>query len=161
MGPMLRVKKGTFLDSENGVFSFAWSWALWGAGVSGTQNPKNPTVQKTLRDSELLRRSVFTTPSKFTTPWTLLSEEQCLQERVDHNAIVNSLRVVNWLSRSLFRSGGGLWSTSFLFPCFIVRNAPGMVEGYDLPGGGLWSTYPKKPADKRKKGRSQPSTIPS
>ena len=26
---------------------------------------------------------------------------------------------------------------SHFFPCFKVPNAPGMVEGYDLPGGGL------------------------
>ena len=30
--------------------------------------PKDPAVLKTLRDSELLRRSVFTTPPIFTTP---------------------------------------------------------------------------------------------
>ena len=33
----------------------------------GLENPKDPAVLKTLRDSELLRRSVFTTPSIFTT----------------------------------------------------------------------------------------------
>ena len=30
--------------------------------------PKDPAVLKTVRDSELLRRSVFTTPPRFTTP---------------------------------------------------------------------------------------------
>ena len=30
--------------------------------------PKDPAVLKTLRDSELLRRGVFTTPPRFTTP---------------------------------------------------------------------------------------------
>ena len=45
--------------------------------------PKDPSVLKMLRyddskNSELLRRSVFTTPPKFTTPWTLLAEEECL-----------------------------------------------------------------------------------
>ena len=34
--------------------------------------PKDPAVLKTLRDSELLRRSVFTTPPRFTTLRTLL-----------------------------------------------------------------------------------------
>ena len=33
----------------------------------GSQNPKDPAVLKILRDSELLRRSVFTTPPIFTT----------------------------------------------------------------------------------------------
>ena len=33
-----------------------------------TSYPKDPAVLKTLRDSELLRRSVFTTPPRFTTP---------------------------------------------------------------------------------------------
>ena len=31
-------------------------------------HPKDPAVLKTVRDSELLRRSVFTTPPRFTTP---------------------------------------------------------------------------------------------
>ena len=41
--------------------------------------PEDPAVLKTLRDSELLRRSVSTTPPRFTTPHTLLWEEKCLQ----------------------------------------------------------------------------------
>ena len=40
--------------------------------------PKDPAVLKTLRDSELLRRSVFTTPPKITTLRTLLWEQRCL-----------------------------------------------------------------------------------
>ena len=34
----------------------------WYFQIGTPQNPKDPTVLKTLRDSELLRRSVFTTP---------------------------------------------------------------------------------------------------
>ena len=41
----------------------------FGAATFGAyRNPKDPAVLKTLRDSELLRRSVFTTPPRFTMP---------------------------------------------------------------------------------------------
>ena len=40
---------------------------------------KSPARLKTPRDSEFLRRSVFTTPPKFTTLGTLFWEEKCLQ----------------------------------------------------------------------------------
>ena len=39
--------------------------------VRAEASPKDPTVPKILRDSELLRRSIFTTPPKFTTAGTL------------------------------------------------------------------------------------------
>ena len=41
--------------------------------------PKDPAVLKIVRDSDLLRRSVFATPPRFTTPWTPLWEDKCLQ----------------------------------------------------------------------------------
>ena len=46
--------------------------------IFGYKHPKDPAVLKTLRDSKLLRRSVFTTPPIFTTLRTLRWEEECL-----------------------------------------------------------------------------------
>ena len=80
-------------------------------------HPKDPAVLKTLRDSELLRRSVFTTPPIFTTVWTPLWGKKCQQNQGDgvstggvaianHCAIVKSLRIVNSLRRSLFCVAG-------------------------------------------------------
>ena len=40
---------------------------------------RDPDVLKTLQDSELIRRSVLSTPPRLTTLWTLLWEEECLQ----------------------------------------------------------------------------------
>ena len=79
--------------------------------------PKDPTVLKTLWHSELLRRSVFTTPPGFTTLWTPLwvenackTQEYCVSTEgvaiANHCAIVNSLRVVNSLRRSIFSTAG-------------------------------------------------------
>ena len=49
---------------------------------SPTITPKGPSRTKNAttiaKISQLLRRSVFTTPARFTTPWTLLGEAKCL-----------------------------------------------------------------------------------
>ena len=101
--------------------------------------PKDPAVLKTLRDSELLRRSVFTTPPS---PYLLrcepLFEGKCLQNPgqlcrhtggiaiANHCAIVNLLRVVNVLRRSIFSTAGsfgcqnfGLNSPHASLPCLL------------------------------------------
>ena len=56
---------------------------------------KDPAVPKILRDSELLRRSVFTTPPKLTTPWTphIAGENAC---KTQQTCSENSRRL--WLS---------------------------------------------------------------
>ena len=56
---------------------FAHRWRK--IGSMGLLHPEDPAVLKTVRDNELLRRSVFATPPRFTTLWTLLWEETCLQ----------------------------------------------------------------------------------
>ena len=80
--------------------------------------PKDPAVLKTLRDSELLRRSVFTTAPRFTTVWTPLWGAKCLQNPgkwcqhrggvaiANHCVIVNLLCIVNLLRRSIFSTAG-------------------------------------------------------
>ena len=81
-------------------------------------HPKDLAVLKTLRDSELLRRSVFTTPPPY-----LLRCEPFLERKnvcnfqengvrtrraaiVNHYAIVNLLRRVKILRRSIFSTAG-------------------------------------------------------
>ena len=59
-------------------------------GIQFLKFPKDPAVLKTLRDSELLRRSNFTTPAAI----------------VNHYAIVNLLRRANLLRRSIFSTAG-------------------------------------------------------
>ena len=96
-------------------------WALGPGGDCVTccvlKNPKDPAVLKTLRDSELLHRGVFTTPPIFATVWTLPWEENVCssQENVvrtrctaiaNHYAIANLLRRVNWLGHSIFSTAG-------------------------------------------------------
>ena len=70
---------GKFFDAARKLFTdFPAAWHAIPAKVwafSGKESPKDPAVLKTLRDTELLRRSVLTTPPRFTTPWTLLWEE--------------------------------------------------------------------------------------
>ena len=77
--------------------------------------PKDPTILKTLQDSELLRCSVFTTPPILTTVWTLFREESCLYNQkvsargvaiVNHRAIVNLLRIVISLRRNICSTAG-------------------------------------------------------
>ena len=79
--------------------------------------PKDPAVLKTLRDSEVLRRSVFTKPRIFTTVWTPVWGKKCLQHQgngvstggvaiANHCAIVKLLRIVNSLRRSIFSTAG-------------------------------------------------------
>ena len=63
------------LQSTLGHISW-FDFCPWRPGLQ--TYPKDPAVLKTVRDSELLRRSVFTTPPRFTTLWTLLWEDKCL-----------------------------------------------------------------------------------
>ena len=68
--------------------------------------PKDPAVLKTLRDSELLRRSVFTTPPRCTTMGTLERKNVCNSQedgvRTRCAAIVNQYAIVNLLRRAKF-----------------------------------------------------------
>ena len=82
-------------------------------------NPKDPAVLKTLRDSELLRRSVFATPPRFTMLWTLLWEENVCNSQengvctrcatiANRRAMLHLLRRVNLLRRSIFSTARSL-----------------------------------------------------
>ena len=55
--------------------SFFWPLSLPLFWILSVFYPKDPAVLKELWDSELLCRSVLTTPPKFTTPWTLKMKE--------------------------------------------------------------------------------------
>ena len=97
--------------------------------ASPKPHPKDPAVPKTLRGSELLRRSVFTTP-----PPDLLRREPLFegtnvcnsQENgvctrcaaiVNHYGIVNLLRRANLLRRSIFSTAGSFGHPSKPHPC--------------------------------------------
>ena len=99
------------------------SQALWFASrVSQSRRKRSwrKVYRKvTLRDSELLRRSVFTTPPRFTTLWTLLWEKNVCNSQengvctrcattINHSAIPKLLRRVNLLWRSIFSTAGSL-----------------------------------------------------
>ena len=79
--------------------------------------PKDPAVLKTLRDSELLRRSHLTTPPDllrwerfFERKNVCNSQENGVRTRcaaiANHYAIVNLLRRANLLRRSIFSTAG-------------------------------------------------------
>ena len=95
-------------------------------------DPVGPAVLNTRRDSELLRRSVFTTPPRFTTPQTLLWEEKCLQfprKWCPHEARrncksqcdSNSLRVLNLLRVVLATQCSGRGPENGNFPKVVRR----------------------------------------
>ena len=86
--------------------------------TSPNQYPKDPAVLKTVRDSELLRRSVFYYPPQiyyavnplFDGTNAYNSQENGVGTRcaaiVNHYAIVNLLRRANLLRRSIFSTAG-------------------------------------------------------
>ena len=103
--------------------------------VTYTTSPEDPAVLKTLRDSELLRRSVFTTPpqiyyamnTSFEGTNVCNSQENRVRTPcaaiVNHYAIVNLLRRANLLRRSIFSTAG---STKHLQDCGFVGVVPGL-----------------------------------
>ena len=108
----------------------SWAYVLYGAFY----NPKDPPILKILRDSELLRRSVFTTRPRFTTPWTPLwvGKNACKTQEnrvsagrgfaiANHCAIANLLRTINLLRRSLFSTAGSCFCRAH---CFILKPLP-------------------------------------
>ena len=112
-----------------------------------------------LRDSELLRRSIFTTPPIFTTVWTPLWGEKCLQNPREfcehrgvaienHCAIVNLLPIVDLLRRSIFSAAGsfGIYETPIFHessPLLTQRSVP---QNLKIPNqtiflsGTVWQT---------------------
>ena len=102
-----------FLTYENGPF-LVISRDFF---LAETTIPKDPAVLKTLRDSELLRRSVFTTPPRllrrepfFERKHVCKSQENSVRTRcaaiVNQYAIVNLLRWVILIRRSIFSTVG-------------------------------------------------------
>ena len=101
------------------------------------QLSKGPAVLKTLRDSKLLRRSVFTTP-----PFLLRCKpfferknacnsqgKWCPREGVaivNHCAVVNLLRIVNLLRRSVFSTAGSFGN--FPWGGELARSWPGVGQ---------------------------------
>ena len=89
------------------------------------QCPKDPTVLKTLRDSELLRRSVFTTPPDLLRREPLFEGRNACKTQensasagvvaiVNPCAIANLLCIVNLLRRSIFSTAGSFgWGYQF------------------------------------------------
>ena len=111
-----REISGNALRAFPGSF---WNFSGISSGKSQPYCPKDPAVLKILWDSELLHRSVSTTPPIFTTLCAPLWREKCLQNQgkrcqrrgvgvavANHCAIVNLLCLVNLLRRSLFSTAG-------------------------------------------------------
>ena len=79
MGKTLTSSLKWEVPAHRGGYSDDKQTLLIDAEPTHNRHPKDPAVLKILRDSELLRRSFFTTPPVFTTVWTPLWGEKCLQ----------------------------------------------------------------------------------
>ena len=139
LGHLDTTKKTSRCQKKMHPFLFLVLKCSGGGGGNLADNleshPEDLAIQKKLQETELLRRSVFTMPPpcllrcepyvvKPSLRWEMLLKFSilCPRNRVgiaNHCAIVNSLRIVNLLSRSIFGMVGSfstevkIWELSF------------------------------------------------
>ena len=118
-----------------------------GGGLQAALGARPTSGGTRLRDSELLRRSVYTTPPRSTTPQTLPWEEECLQfprKRCPHNVCRdgkspcdgNFTTQSKFTTRSTFSTAGS-FGLRWYVPCvpryvpFCLRNRKGTPHPKD------------------------------